>query len=386
MIELAVYPCGQVICNRRGFLMQRSFMFLARFASIRKCATNVLMTRNHRVSDTIEPADTIEDLCCNAPGLLLVASKLLRKAGNDTKVLTSKCASVMEFGNAPCVYVVVNGFGCSTHSCPHFMQTTTCLTLLANIYMSELSCTSDSTADQRVLICWQIWTCHYWFRYFCLLSLNSTAGQRTSKQQTCFWRATTVGLTRLSLLTSSTWFPVAMKPWCRELHPNVRFRDSFKATIATSGGSYDTKPPCSWHERATVFMTRKTNCNPCFWHDHILSMKPMILSMYCLCYMLLTWNFLCFCHTSMNVFMTREENRDSDTTSYSRLNWFKSNVLLSLFMLKTTNTFLTRDHKRVSDTTYTNVFLPQKINFSSDTKLSTVFNSNAHSRLKACNC
>ena len=254
-------------------------------------------------------------------------------------------------------------FGCSTHACPHFMQTTTCRTLLANIYMSELSCTSDSTADQRVLICWQIWTCHYWFRYFCLLSLNSTAGQRTSKQQTCFWRATTVGLTRLSLLTSSTWFPVAMKPWCRELHPNVRFRDSFKATIATSGGSYDTKPPCSWHERATVFMTRKTNCNPCFWHDHILSMKPMILSMYCLCYMLLTWNFLCFCHTSMNVFMTREENRDSDTTSYSRLNSFKSNVLLSLFMLKTTNTFLTRDHKRVSDTTIRTCFCRKKTTF-----------------------
>jgi hypothetical protein len=68
MIELAVYPGGQVICNRRGLLIQRSFMFLARFASIQKCATNVLMTRHHRVSDTIELADTTEDLCCNADG------------------------------------------------------------------------------------------------------------------------------------------------------------------------------------------------------------------------------------------------------------------------------------------------------------------------------
>jgi hypothetical protein len=163
MIELAVYPCGQVICNRRGFLMQRSFMFLARFASIRKCATNVLMTRNHRVSDTIEPADTIEDLCCNAPGLLLVASKLLRKAGNDTKVLTSKCASVMEFGNAPCVYVMSLNVIWLFHTCMsslhanydmsyfagkyihvrivlyfRFHRRSTCFNLLANMDMSLL--------------------------------------------------------------------------------------------------------------------------------------------------------------------------------------------------------------------------------------------------------
>jgi hypothetical protein len=87
-----------------------------------------------------------------------------------------------------------------------------------------------------------------------------------------------VGLTRLSLLTSSTWFPVAMKP--------------FKRVV-------DTKPPCFWHDWARCLSMRpsylqstrlpdatilhvfgsicihskmRNKCvddtkPPCFWHD-----------------------------------------------------------------------------------------------------------------------